>query len=90
MAWVLPVVEVLKWPLMFIGFGTAVGALSNLVGAATGQNPLAQFSATMMQSMVPLVVSVMPIVLMMNLMMSMVNSMFAPIQRAFMPTGVYF
>lgn len=89
MAWV-PIIEALKWPLMLIGFGMAAGALSNLVGAATGQNPMAQFSATMMQTMVPLIVSVMPIVLMMNLMMSMINNMFAPIQRAFMPTGVYF
>jgi len=76
--------------LLLFGFTALIGATSNLVGSVTGQNPMAQFTTTMMQNMMPLLITMMPLVIVMNLMMSMVNMMFAPITRMMAPPVTYY
>jgi flagellar biosynthesis protein FlhB len=63
-------------PLLIVGsFGFLVAAMSNLVGNITGQNPMAQVSTTIMQTMVPMMVTLMPPIIFMNLFMGMINNM---------------
>jgi hypothetical protein len=67
--------SVFRLPLMIGAFGFLVAAMSNLVGGVTGQNPMAQVSTSIMQTMVPMMVAIMPPIMFMNLFMGMVNNM---------------
>lgn len=85
------ILEWLKVPVMLIGAGYLFSSLSNLLGSATGRNPVAEISATMMQTVLPLLVTLMPVVMMTNMMMGMMTQIMAPVQRigyAGYPSGV--
>lgn len=71
--------------LALFGVGFMFSAMSNLIGSATGQNPTAQASATMMQTLLPMMVSIMPLIMVMNMMMGMMNAIMQPFERLTRP-----
>ncbi len=77
--------------LALFGGAMLVQAISNVIGAATGQNPMAQTASTIAQNFIPLFVTLMPMIILMNFMMSMMNMIMAPVQamgRMITPTYV--
>jgi flagellar biosynthesis protein FlhB len=69
------ILTVIRPFLMVLGGAMVLGAMSNLVGSVTGQNPMAQVSSTMMQTLVPMMVTLMPPIIFMNVLMGMINNM---------------
>ncbi|MDW8086296.1 MAG: hypothetical protein RMI45_08705 [Ignisphaera sp.] len=72
---------IIAYAIAMLAGGALLSGISNIVGSATGHNPMAQISSTMMQTIMPFIVTVMPVALMMNMMMSVINSIFTPITR---------
>jgi hypothetical protein len=71
-------VEIIKWAI--IGFMGLMGmsTLSNVVGAATGQNPMAQATGALLQNMLPIIITLMPVMFIMNMFMSIMQGITAP------------
>jgi hypothetical protein len=71
-------VELIKWAI--IGFMGIMGlsTLSNVVGAATGQNPMAQATGALLQNMIPIIITLMPVMMIMNMFMSIMQGITAP------------
>lgn len=67
--------SIFRLPLMIGAFGFLVAAISNLIGGVTGQNPMAQVSTTIMQTMIPMIVALMPPIMFMNMFMGIINNM---------------